>query len=213
MSHSTWLRWLATVFKTASLPVLFHNFPWAAYSWSATYSLLLHQKWPLAKTVYTKFKFTCNAVWWAGNISSIFTETTRPASSYPEENVSLGYCRAEDLGGDCRSPTVSPGWAHFFKGRAPVQLGTLVFAWPSLIRPKVVQQQKRALHAVCSCEHSPLLYALHAPCCSCHTIILTFIADHCGTVWLFFLLLLLLCIALCWLQYCPCNQVIWFTAE
>lgn len=46
MSHSTWLRLrlLATVFKSTSLPVLFHNFPWAAYSWSATYSLLLHQK-------------------------------------------------------------------------------------------------------------------------------------------------------------------------
>lgn len=140
MSHSTWLRLrlLAMVLKTASLPVLFHNFPWAAYSWSATYSLLLHQKWPLAKTVHTRFKSTCNAVWQAGSISM---ETTRPASSYPEENVSPGYCRAEDLGGDCRSPTASPEWAHLLKGHAPVQLGTLVFAWPSLIWPKVMQPQ------------------------------------------------------------------------
>lgn len=109
----------------------------------------------------------------------------QPASSYPEENVSPGYCRAEDLGGDCRSPTASPEWAHLFKGHAPAQLETLVFAWPGLIWPKVMQQQKCTLHAVYSCEHSPLLYASCAPCCSCHTIILTFIIDHCGTVWLF----------------------------
>lgn len=112
-------------------------------------------------------------------------ETTRSASSYPEENVSPGYCSAEDLGGDCRSPTASPEWAHLFKGHVPAWFGTLVFAWPSLMWPKVMQQQKCTLHAVYSCGHSPLLYNLHEPHCSCHMIILTFITGHCATVWLF----------------------------
>lgn len=160
--------------------MLFHNFPWAAFSWSATYSLLLHQKWPLTKIAYTRFTSTCNAVWWAGNTSSNPLEATRPASCYPEENVSPAYCRAEDLGSDCSSSTASPEWAYLFKRHAPVQLGTLVFVCISLIWPKVMQQQKHTFQVVHSCEHSPLLYALHTPC-SCHMIILTFITDYCGT--------------------------------
>lgn len=67
-------------------------------------------------------------------------------------------------------------------------------------------------------ESSALLHALLAPGCSCHVVILTLVTDHCDTDWLFFLcgyiwLLLLLCIVLCWLQYCHCDQVFRFTAE
>lgn len=63
MNHSTWLRrrLFVPVLKTAHFPGLSHNFPWAAYSWSATCSLLLNQKLLLTKTVYTRFKSTCNA--------------------------------------------------------------------------------------------------------------------------------------------------------
>lgn len=60
MSHWTWLRFrlLATVFKTVSLPVLSHNFPWAVYSWPNTYSWILHENWLLTKAVHASLKST-----------------------------------------------------------------------------------------------------------------------------------------------------------
>lgn len=137
MSHWMWLRFgfLATTFKTVTLPKLSHNFPWAVHSWPATYSWIPHQNWLLTKTAHARLKSTSVQSWWA---IFVVVPWRQADQVYPAENGSLGCCRAESQGGAHRIPPASPGRAL----KDTLQHSwTHLFVWPGWIWPKVMNSK------------------------------------------------------------------------